>query len=67
MIPITDIDDPRLSGHWTGDTRTAKQVEESVLESPKRLAAILQAMREKLMVGEREQVLNRARQILGEP
>lgn len=65
MIPITDIEDPRLMS-WTEDARTADEVERSVVEAPVRLAALLQAIRETMMVGERERIFNRTREILGE-
>lgn len=68
MIPITDIDDPRLTvaTHWADDVRSPQEVEASVLRAPKRLAALLQAIRETTMIGERERIFNRTREILGE-
>ena len=66
MIPITDIEDPRLATHWTEDARSAAEVERAVLEAPRRLAALLQAIRETTMIGDRERIFNRTREILGE-
>jgi len=65
MIPITDIDDPRLNrlGYWTGDTRTMSEVEADVLRAPKRLAALLQAVRENADEITRDAILNRAREL----
>ena len=65
MIPITDIEDPRLNlfGRWTLDTRTMSEVEADVLRAPKRLAALLQAIRENTGEATQAAIFNRAREI----
>lgn len=65
MIPITDPEDPRLN-RWTEDRRSVEDVEADILEAPKRLAALLQAIQEKTMIGDREQIFKRALEILEE-
>ena len=64
MIPITDIEDPRLIPHWTGDTRSVAEVEQGFLEAPKRLAALLQAVREFGGGIAADVIFDRAREIL---
>jgi len=66
VIPITDIEDPRLAPNWTGDVRSAAEVEKDFLESPKRVAALLQAIREFRGGIAKDFVLRRAREILDE-
>jgi len=67
MIPITDIEDPRLNLRWTEDTHSVADAEAFIVQAPKRVAALLQAMREKLDIVQREAVLSRAREIVNEP
>ena len=65
MIPITDIEDPRLIHNWTGDVRSVAEVEQVFLQSPKRLAALLQAVREFGGGIAADVIFDRAREILG--
>jgi hypothetical protein len=67
MIPITDIEDPRLSNpHWTTDRRTADEVARDFLEAPRRLAALTQVIDGLVDRETRDYIFRRAREILGE-
>jgi hypothetical protein len=67
MIPITDIEDPRLvTPSWTTDRRTADEIARDFLEAPRRLAAVTQAIDELVDRETRAYLFRRAREILGE-
>jgi hypothetical protein len=67
MIPITDIEDPRLvTPSWTTDRQTADEIARDFLEAPRRLAAVTQAIDELVDIETRAYLFRRAREILGE-
>jgi len=68
MIPITDIEDPRLTTlHWTDDRRTADEVVQDFMQAPRRLAAALQAAREQLDEPKQAAFFTRLRELAPDP